>query len=58
MVGVVLLINGAIFLVVTLSLQVSYFGGVALGCAGAGFALSVVGYVLSVKAKRAEHEDS
>ena len=55
-VGLVLSINGFIFLAVSWSSQTNYFTGIGLGSAGAGVALSAIGYVLFLKAKGAERE--
>ena len=57
-VGGVLLMNGVVFLAMSLSLPENHLAGVALGCTVAGAALFVVGFVLAVKARRGELENS
>lgn len=57
LVGAVVLLNGETFLLMSWALQTVYLLGVAVSGAVVGLVLSTVGYVVSVKARPAKHEE-
>ncbi len=56
LVGAVLLSSGLVFAALSFLLQLNGFLGAMAGCAGAGLALSVVGFVPNGRDKRAVDE--